>query len=148
MRYPGRVPAPMSAPHRPRGAGGRGRAVRGRGTPASRGRGQAGAKLPARSSGQAITISATAPNPAPIGRPSPSQDASPNTSRKSSPFGTRQSRGGMLTHALRASMEPPFEEMRPASGLKNASIPLQKRMGDLYQKVRAAHLQLLTRPGI
>lgn len=148
MRHPGRVPAPMSAPHRPRGGGGRGRAVRGRGTPAPRGRGQAGAKLPARSSGQAVTISATTTKPAPIARLSPSQDGSPNNSRKSSPFGTHQSRGGMLTHASRASMDPPFEEIRPASGLKNASLPLQKRMGDLYQKVRAAHPQLLTRPGI
>lgn len=54
----------------------------------------------------------------------------------------------MLTHASRESVAPPFQEVRPVSGLENGSLPLQKRMGDLYQKVRADHLQLLTRPGI
>ena len=123
----------MSAPQEPRGIGGRARAARGRGTAPRDSRVQAGAKAPAHTP---ATLEL-----APKAKPPPN-------SRKSSLPTAHQPRSRSSTHVSRASMSPPPEGLGRVSGKGNAALPLQKRMGEVYHKVRAARFRILTRQGI
>ena len=136
----------MSAPHGPRGSGGRGRTARGRGTAAPRiSRNQIRAKSVARSAGSADTISSANIETTSKDKLATRQHGHRINWPKPSPPAPFQLRDKISDQAPQASTSSTLEEITEAPGMGSTTLALQQKMVDVYQKVCNALLQRLTR---
>lgn len=122
----------MSTSQGPRGGRGRGR---GGATSIQRGIGGGSAF---KAAGRAAAPLATTPR-GPSTRqykPPPTQSAPHDEIRRSSPSSARGARGGSPPRSSRMSTSPPDQEARRNLGSRGAGGPVQRRMEDVYQRVR------------
>ena len=123
--------------------GGRGR---GRGSASSTQRSSRGGNL-TKSGGRTSDSSVAPLNGSSVRpyKPSPAQNGFGNAIRRSSPSPIREPRDASPTRNVRTSTSPPRLGARPNVGMKARGGTDQRRMDDVYQKVRGVHSVLTGR---